>query len=77
MTKRLLVDMASRYYKTPAQVAINWVINKPNVVTLVKCSKSEHMKENLGAIGWQLDEKDVQLLDENFPREETADGPRK
>ncbi len=36
----LLDPMAAQYGKTPAQVAINWVIGKPTVVALVKFSSA-------------------------------------
>lgn len=49
--------------KTPAQVALNWVICKglmpiPGVKSLAQA------QVNVGALGWQLSEEEVQLLDE-------------
>jgi aryl-alcohol dehydrogenase-like predicted oxidoreductase len=49
--------------KTPAQVALNWVICKglmpiPGVKTLAQA------QVNAGALGWRLSEEEVQLLDE-------------
>lgn len=77
LSQPLLTAMAKKYDKTPAQVALNWLITKPGVVTLVKCAQSEHLTENLGAIGWELDEEDIVSLNTKFPRGETAHGPRK
>lgn len=71
----LLGEIAKKYGKTPAQVAINWVINKPNIVALVKTSNIEHLKEDLGALGWRLLEEDEKELDEKFPRGETINLP--
>ena len=77
LSQPLLQSIASKYGKTPAQVAINWLITKPGVVTLVKCATAEHLRENFGAIGWELDEEDTSALNTKFPRGEMAYGPRK
>ena len=77
LSQPLLQSIASKYGKTPAQVAINWLITKPGVVTLVKCATAEHLRENFGAIGWELDEKDTSALNTQFPRGEMTYGPRK
>jgi diketogulonate reductase-like aldo/keto reductase len=63
----ILDKLEQKYGKTKAQIAINWLISKKNIVTIPKSSNVEHMKENLGALGWKLSNKDVKLLDEtNF-----------
>jgi len=53
--------------KTPSQIAINWLISQKNIVTLSKMRNREHLEENLGAVGWQMDEKDVEKLRRDFP----------
>ncbi|TSC77110.1 MAG: aldo/keto reductase [Parcubacteria group bacterium Gr01-1014_31] len=73
--QRLLDDLAARYGKTPAQVAVNWVISKRNVVALVKTSNPAHLAEDLGALGWQLSEEDAATLDNDFPRGTTTNVP--
>jgi diketogulonate reductase-like aldo/keto reductase len=55
--------LAEKYGKTRAQIAINWLISKKNVVTIPKSSSVEHLKENLGALGWRMDDEDERLLD--------------
>lgn len=69
--------MARAYGKTPAQIAINWVISQPNVVALVKTSNLDHLREDLGALGWKLEPNDAAELDIHFPRGETISGPRR
>ncbi|MDI6846631.1 MAG: aldo/keto reductase [Candidatus Bathyarchaeia archaeon] len=64
---KLLDELAERYCRTQAQIAINWLISKPNVVTIPKAVRIEHIKENLGAIGWRLSEEDMRRLDCDFP----------
>ncbi|OGE67109.1 hypothetical protein A3H85_00985 [Candidatus Daviesbacteria bacterium RIFCSPLOWO2_02_FULL_40_8] len=65
-----LEDMAKKYGKTAAQVAINWLISQKNVVTLSKSSSIEHLEENLGAIGWKLDAEDIEKLRKAFPNQQ-------
>jgi aryl-alcohol dehydrogenase-like predicted oxidoreductase len=48
--------------KTPAQVAINWVISK-GAVPLVGAKNAVQASENLGALGWQLTDEEVSTLD--------------
>ena len=60
---RLLDELSRKYKKTQAQIALNWLISKPGIVTIPKASSTEHMKENLGAMGWKLEEADMRKLD--------------
>ena len=60
-------ELAKTYDKTKAQIAINWLISKKNICTCPMSTNIEHLRENLGAIGWNLDDDDIKLLDEtNF-----------
>lgn len=67
----LLDELSLKYKKTPVQVAINWVMNKPNIVTLVKTSDPHHLQEDLGALGWRLEKEDEERLNRDFERGET------
>lgn len=64
---KLLDELTEKYGKTQTQMALNWLISKPNVVTIPKAVRIEHIKENLGAIGWRLSEEDMRRLDYDFP----------
>jgi len=57
-----LRKIASRYGKTPVQVALNWVIWNECVITIPKAVQKAHIAENAGAAGWRLDEKDYKIL---------------
>ncbi len=59
----LLQQLAQKYKKTPAQIALNWLISKKNIVTIVKSTNADHLKENLGAMGWEIEKEDRELLD--------------
>lgn len=64
----ILDKMGKKYEKTPAQIALNWLISKPNVITIPKTTSVDHMIENLGAIGWSLSKEDMNRLDSEFPQ---------
>jgi len=49
--------------KTPAQVAINWVISK-GALPIPGATQVKHIQENTGALGWCLEEAEVAALDE-------------
>ncbi len=56
------------YSKTPAQVALNWLVSGRDVFAIPRASRAEHVKENLGASDWQLTPEDRKLLEAAFPR---------
>jgi diketogulonate reductase-like aldo/keto reductase len=62
----LLEKISKKYNKTIAQIAINWLISKKNIITIPKATKVEHLKENMDALGWKLDKEDMSRLDEEF-----------
>jgi aryl-alcohol dehydrogenase-like predicted oxidoreductase len=51
--------------KTVPQVALNWLLQRPSVSTIIIGARNEsQLRENLGAVGWNLEPEQVQLLDE-------------
>mmetsp|Transcript_5780 Transcript_5780/g.8985 ORF Transcript_5780/g.8985 Transcript_5780/m.8985 type:complete len:337 (-) Transcript_5780:1415-2425(-) len=69
-----LKQIADKYDKSMAQVAINWCICH-NVVPLVGCRSAKQAKDTLGSLGWKLDSKDVQALDKLALDKSTLDSP--
>jgi len=63
---RTLKELSKKYGKTGNQIAINWLISQENVVTISKSGNIKHLKENLGALVWKMDDDDMELLTENF-----------
>ena len=63
----LIEEMAKKYDKTTAQIAINWLISQDNVITLSKTSNLTHLKDNLGALGWSMDKEDIEKIRKEFP----------
>ncbi len=60
---KILDELAQKYRKTPAQIALNWLVSQNNVVAIFKAVQIEHIKENLGAVGWKLEPGDIAILD--------------
>jgi len=63
----VIKKMCNKYCKTENQIAINWLISQKNVVTISKTRNINHLKENLGALGWSMEQSDVDLLMKNYP----------
>ncbi len=58
-------DIARERNVTPAQVALNWVMNKPGVDTVIVGARDEtQLRENLAAADWQLSAGEMTALDE-------------
>jgi aryl-alcohol dehydrogenase-like predicted oxidoreductase len=59
-----LDDAAEETGKTIPQIALNWLLQRPTVATiLVGARNEEQLRENLGAIGWNLTRDQVARLD--------------
>ena len=59
-----VIDRAGELGKTPAQVAIAWVLSHPEITLAITGSDTvEHLDDNLGGVGWTLDESVRQELD--------------
>lgn len=63
----IMKEMCAKYHKTPSQIAINWLISQKNIVTISKMRKKEHLEENLGALGWEMDSQDIEKLRSEYP----------
>jgi len=51
--------------KSVSQIALNWLLQRPTVSTLIIGARNEaQLRENLGAVGWSLTREQVAKLDE-------------
>ena len=51
--------------KEPAQIALSWVKDRPGVTSpIIGARNVEQLDKNLGAIGWSLEEQDLNSLEE-------------
>jgi diketogulonate reductase-like aldo/keto reductase len=63
----VLEQVAIDVGKTPAQVALNWCLSRPNVIVIPKTDSVARTVENCGASGWSLTLAQVAALDEAYP----------
>ncbi|MBI4472518.1 MAG: aldo/keto reductase [Acidobacteria bacterium] len=64
---QVLAAIAARHGKTPRQVALNFLTRRRNVFTIPKAAKLDHIRENAGAVGWELDAEDLRQINAAFP----------
>ena len=59
-----LDEVAAETGKTVPQVALNWLLQRPTVSTLIIGARNEEqLRQNLGAVGWNLTTEQVAKLD--------------
>ncbi|MBO9561743.1 MAG: aldo/keto reductase [Niastella sp.] len=59
-----LDEVAAETGKSVAQVAINWLLQRPTIANIIIGARNEEqLQQNLGAIGWNLTTEQVKKLD--------------
>jgi aryl-alcohol dehydrogenase-like predicted oxidoreductase len=59
-----LEELTHETGKTIPQIAINWLLQRPSVSTVVIGARNEEqLRQNLGAVGWSLTPEQMQRLD--------------
>ncbi|MCD6285425.1 MAG: aldo/keto reductase [Anaerolineae bacterium] len=62
-TLATLLEVAVELGKTPAQVALRWVLEQPGVSSIITGVRTvEQLRDNVGAAGWQLTGERLQRL---------------
>lgn len=57
--------VAAETGKTVPQVALNWLLQRPTVATVIIGARNEaQLRDNLAAVGWNLSKEQVKRLDE-------------
>lgn len=60
-----LFEVAEEADKTPAQVALNWLLQRPGVTApIIGARTLEHVESNLGASGWSLSDDQMERLNQ-------------
>jgi aryl-alcohol dehydrogenase-like predicted oxidoreductase len=60
-----LDDVAKETGKSVTQTALNWLLQRPTVSSIIIGARNEEqLKQNLGAIGWALTSEQIKKLDE-------------
>lgn len=59
----LLRQIGEIHDRTPAQVALNWLITQ-GVVAIAGAKTPEQVRQNAGALGWELTEQEIAQIDQ-------------
>jgi diketogulonate reductase-like aldo/keto reductase len=62
-----LKKIAKRYDRTPAQIALAWVLRRSGVIAIPKASSETHVRENARAVEIKLSDEDFADIDREFP----------
>ena len=63
----LIEKLSKKYNKTTFQIALNWLLNKPMMLTIPKMSTQEHIIENIAATNFKMEDEDIKSLDALVP----------
>jgi len=61
--RKLLKQIGDSHGKTVAQVALNWLISKENVIAIPGAKRSVDVEDNAGATGWQLTRDEITSME--------------
>lgn len=65
--KAALKTIAERHAATPLQIALAWVLRRPDAIVIPKASRLDHVRQNRKALDIVLSEEDLAAIDEAFP----------
>ena len=60
----LLVELANKYNKTQNQILLNYYVKEKSIIPITKANKIEHIKLNLKALDFEMDQQDYQRLND-------------
>ena len=63
---KIFTTLAQKYNKTPIQTALNWILTKPNVITIPKTSRLDHLEEIYGTLDWEISSDDIVNIETMF-----------
>ncbi|WP_346290766.1 aldo/keto reductase [Sphaerothrix gracilis] len=59
---KTLQQIGAAYDRTPAQVALNWLIAQGNIVPIPGAKNAQQASQNAGALGWSLTAEELEQL---------------
>jgi diketogulonate reductase-like aldo/keto reductase len=60
---KVVLELSRKYKKTPAQIAINWLVSQENVLVIPKAVSKKHINENLKSLDFEMSQEDLAKLD--------------
>jgi len=65
----VVAHLAGKYHRTAAQIYLNWLIARKQVITIPKAVQISHLEENAGASEWRMETEDYELVGRAFSTE--------
>lgn len=66
---KILQRIAHKYNRTPAQIALNWLVSHPSVVVIPKATNPDHVRENAASADFELSNADFTEISDTFAQE--------
>jgi len=63
----VLKSIAGQHGATPAQVALAWLLQRPETIVIPKATSPAHVRDNIAAIDLRLSPEDLAALERAFP----------
>lgn len=60
----LLQELGEKYGKSPAQIALRWLIEQEQVIPIPKASSEKHLRENIDIYDFALEDDDFYAIDD-------------
>jgi len=70
LQSRAIADVAVRHSATVPQIALAWLLHRPDTIVIPKSIRPERIKENYGALEIQLSSQDLADLEDVYPAPE-------
>jgi aryl-alcohol dehydrogenase-like predicted oxidoreductase len=64
LISQTVVEIAKETGKSPAQVALNWIRSKGNIIPIIGARKFEQFEDNMACLSWELSAEHGQRLEE-------------
>lgn len=58
----LLRELADRYDRTPAQIALRWLVQQPQVIAIPKTSNAQRAQQNFSIFDFELNTEDMRSI---------------
>lgn len=65
-------ELGKKYSKTAGQMLLRWLIQKDIVIPLTKASNPKHMLENIAAADFNINQKDMEIMDSLTTKDSNA-----
>ena len=62
--KKYIIKLSKKYGKSLAQIALNWIVNKKNILPIPKFSTFEHFQE-ISDSDFEIDQHDFEYINDN------------